>query len=321
MLLVSNTASCPSRWRCPFSPVSPTQTGALSWSRLFEESVDAVELVGPVPAVEMELVEQVVVELLGEDRPVVGPVGPFQRDHVPLIDGADGRSEAAVEWLEPVFVFSSAPVRLRQRLIEQIVSGDGRFVFVAVGDLDPQAFEPVLKLRVGKQLGLVARAVVDVGSRLAAGSAVHVDDDIDIVLLAPTDEIVQQLIPFGYINGIVALGQKQPGIEGRTDGVVSQFGDPPDVGLGDVVAAEGEPELLGRLRADHLGDEGLDLAGPVPLIAELPHVAFRQVPVAQARRPAAGPSCRFRRPCSGPGSSGIRPLGYLRNNQGDQENK
>src|SRR5258708_28947607 len=55
-----------------------------------------------------------------------------------------------------------------------------------------------------------------------------------------------------------------------------------DVGLGDERVAESLPELVRALRADEVLDERFDLTRRLrPRARELPHVAFRQQPVAQ----------------------------------------
>ena len=44
----------------------------------------------------MKLIEQVIIETLGEDGPVIGPVRPLQRNHVPFIDYTYSLGEPAV---------------------------------------------------------------------------------------------------------------------------------------------------------------------------------------------------------------------------------
>src|SRR5882757_6826602 len=96
------------------SPVSPTQTGALNRVR---------------------------VERRGEYRPVIRPINALNDNHVLWIHFADGLRDALVERFQLGFELFCRASPLGQRLIQEIVAGDGGFVFVATGNHLPQGNE------------------------------------------------------------------------------------------------------------------------------------------------------------------------------------
>ena len=73
---------------------------------------------------------------------------------------------------------------MRDRLVDKLVSENDRFVTVAGRDIFPNVAEQLLRRFALEKPG-VAVAVIDIVARLATGSVVHVEYQIQIVVAAP----------------------------------------------------------------------------------------------------------------------------------------
>ena len=117
----------------------------------------------------------------------------------------------------------------------------------------PDCDEMGLLLRAVVEPG-VAAAVVDVCAGLAAGSGVHVDDDVEAFFVGPLDYAVEKGEAFGVI------GFKELIVDGNADGVEAGLAEKMDVFSGDVVFAVLMPEICCFVWTEEFGYEAFDLA-------------------------------------------------------------
>ena len=141
-------------------------------------------------------------------------------------------------------------------LVEEIVAEDSFAVAIVAGEALPDSDEVGLLLGAVVEPG-VAVAVVDVGAGLAARCDMEVEDDIEVFLAGPLDDVVEEREALG----VVCLEEFV--VEGNADGVEAGFAKEVDVLAGDVDsggtdARRERPRCWGRCE---LGDEGLDLGG------------------------------------------------------------
>ncbi len=104
----------------------------------------------------------------------------------------------------------------------------------------------------------------------------HIQDDVEILLVRPLNDVVKQSKSFG----IVTL--KKLVVQRDSYRIETVLLDEMDVRLGDVVFAIAAPEVMRSLRSDELSDKSFNLARRFrPTIIQVPHVAFRNQPVAK----------------------------------------
>jgi hypothetical protein len=222
----------------------------------------------------MELVDHVGV---GDGEEVeVGVFSPFVADRVqPLdkqhaigIDGADRGGDPGGQ-LDPLLLRVGD-----HRLIEQIQTGDGRLATVALGERRPELDEPIL------QVGAVPqRLAVPVRLKAARGH-VHVEDQVDAVLLGPGDVVVQPFPAVGQVRAGRAVGLERPVVHVEAHGVQTHVGHPAVVLR--IVVHPRQANVRPDVVAERYGAQHDRVAGvvddPVPLHTE--HAA-----PCRARRP------------------------------------
>src|SRR5947209_13452422 len=136
----------------------------------------------------VEGVDGVAVEGCAEDVEVGVPLCAAEDDDVVGIDFADGADDAAVEGFEGGVVLLELG-EVGDWFVEQVVSDDGGIVGVVGGDAAPD-IDGELLVGGGFEEPGVSVAVVDVGAGLSAGGAVHVEDDVHVVFLRPSEQAV-----------------------------------------------------------------------------------------------------------------------------------
>ena len=126
-------------------------------------------------------------------------------------------------------------------------------------------------------------AVVDILPRLAARCAVHVENDVNAVPLAPCDAGIDKM-QRRCTESDRTVGcdlEKQTGIEREPHGVHPLRGDPRNVFLGDVGREILRPKRSGIFHAAQPLNKCLNPARSVALGIKFPHIPFRKQPAAE----------------------------------------
>lgn len=243
-------------------------------------------LLGGRATVAMAGVHELRVELpVGEALEGAIPLRTAEQDDVVGIDLADHGSDALIKRLDQLVELLLVLKVVGERLVDELVTQDGGLGLVTVGNHAPDAAILLLCLLAFEEPG-VAVAVVDVVARLSARGIVHVEDEVEIVGLAPRDDAVDAREAFacgqwGDVAHVVLVGEELV-VERQTDGVGTGLGDEVDVGAGDVVVLELTPEAGRGLWADELAEHLVDHAVAIALL-EAEHVALGIEPVAKVR--------------------------------------
>ncbi len=124
----------------------------------------------------------------------------FQEDDVIRIDLADGADNPAVDAVESIpiaaviFVGVEATSRgVADRLVHDVVTGDGGVALVAPGELLPEGDEAVLEVRVLPEVGVAAGVVAVPVRVLPALHRVQVEDGVEVVFRTRLDGAVEAL--------------------------------------------------------------------------------------------------------------------------------
>ena len=209
-------------------------------------------------------------------------MGTTQEDDVVLVHLADGLHTTLVKGLEQqvegVLVFEI----MGDGLVHQLVAEDGGLTLVAVGNLTPDVTEELLALLALEQPG-VSMTIIDVIARLTARAVVHVEDEIEVVDLAPAHHGVDALVAvFLPCQSHIVLVGEELVVKWQTDGIGSLLCDEVDISLGDVVVLELLPELSRFIGTYSLFEEEVDHPGGVGA-TETEHITFGIQPVAEVR--------------------------------------
>ena len=105
---------------------------------------------------------------------------------------ADYRSHSLVKRFQLCVKFVYIIEIWGDRLVYEIIRDNYRFILIILGDALPDVAEELLRSLAFKK-PRVAVAVVDIVSGLSARGIVHIQDHIQTVLAAPSDNIVQTL--------------------------------------------------------------------------------------------------------------------------------
>ncbi len=205
--------------------------------------------------VEVELVDRVRIGdgeevAVGVLRPVVADgVDPLDEQHVVGVDGADCDGDAAGE-LDPL------TLRLgHDRLVEQVVAGDRRFVPAVARDLGPQAHEAILQVGARPQ-GLAGAQRLEPARR-----HVHVEHEVHAVLLRPRNVVVQPLPAIIQVLAGRGVRFERAVVHVEADRVHSHRGDALEVGL--VVVAARQAHIAPDVVAEGDAAQGDHVTGAV----------------------------------------------------------
>src|SRR6266576_3300836 len=117
----------------------------------------------------------------------------------------------------------------------------------------PDCDSMLLGARVGEE-PWIAIAVVDIFSCLSTRRRMHIQNDVEILLLRPLNDTVKQSKSFGIV------GLKKLVVQRDSYRVKAALLDEMDIRLGDVVFAIAAPEVMRSLRPDELSDKGFNIA-------------------------------------------------------------
>ncbi len=170
------------------------------------------------------------------------------------------------------------------RLVDKLVAENHRLVGIACGNLLPYVAELLLGTFALEE-PRISVAVVDIVAGLAAGSVVHVENEVEIVCPAPFHNAVDALVSFvaGAASHIIVVG-KQLVVEGQADSVCSGRRYEVDVGAGDVIILEIFPKIGGGVLSHHLAEHVVYHSGGI-CFSETEHISFGIEPVAEVCSP------------------------------------
>ena len=186
------------------------------------------------------------------------PMGAAQQDDVVLVDLANGFHTALVERLQQGVERVLVAEVVSDRLVHQLVAQDDGLLLVAVGYLAPNLAEELLRRFALEEPG-IAVPIIDVVARLSAWAVVHIEDEIEPVGTAPTDDAVDALVAIlcACLAHIVLVGEELV-VEGQADGVGTLLSNEVDVGTGHIVVLELLPELGCEVRTYGFLEEQVD---------------------------------------------------------------
>ena len=165
-------------------------------------------------------------------------------------------------------------------LVHELISEDRGFVLIAPGNLAPDVTEQLLTLLTLEQ-PRIAMPVVDIITRLSTGTVVHVEDQIQIVGLAPADHRINALITIllTRLSHIVLVGEELI-VERQPNGICALTGDEIDISTGHVVILESLPERCREVWSHSLLEHQVYHPGRIGA-TKPEHIAFRIEPVTQ----------------------------------------
>ena len=168
------------------------------------------------------------------------------------------------------------------RLVHQFVAQDGGFAFVATGYLAPDVAEQLLTMLALEEPGITI-TIVDVVTRLSTWAVVHIENQVEVVSLAPAYYRVDALVTV-FLTSLphIVFVSEESIVERQSDGVGTLISNEVDIGLGNIVILELLPELSRLVRTYGFLEEQVDHPSRIGT-AESEHIAFRIKPVTQVR--------------------------------------
>ena len=165
-------------------------------------------------------------------------------------------------------------------LVEQLIAKDYRLIFVTVRYFAPDVAVQLLAGFTVKQ-PRIAITVINIVTRLTAGSIVHIEDEIQVGFTAPVYKAIHtgKSVLIDRQSHIV-LVCKQFVMERKANGIGSRTLDETDILTGHVIILECFPEFGSKVRSHQLAEHLVDETSRIGLV-ELEHITFRIQPVAQ----------------------------------------
>ena len=199
-----------------------------------------------------------------------------------LIYLSDSLRRLFIEWLQQRVERILVGEIMGDRLVHQFIAEDGCFVLIAVGNLAPDVAEELLTAITLEEPG-IAVAVVDIIARLTTRTVVHIENQVEVVGLAPAHHRVDACVTvfLACLSHIVFISEELV-VERQADGVGTLRGDEVDIGLRHIVVLELLPELCREVRSHSLLEQQVDHPSRVGA-AEAEHIPFRIKPVAKVR--------------------------------------
>ena len=101
--------------------------------------------------------------------------------------------------------------------------------------------------------------IINIIARLTAWAVVHIQNEIQVIGLAPVHHRIDALITVfsTCLSHIILIGEELI-VKRQTDGVGALTGDEIDIGLGYVIVLELLPELGGGIRSYSLLEQQVD---------------------------------------------------------------
>lgn len=194
----------------------------------------------------------------------------FEDDDAMRIDGADSAVDTVVEREESVWG-GGAP-----GFVEEVVGGDGGLVGVAGGDGSPEGDGTVLERGVEEEAIAIGLAGGVIG-RLAAGSAMQIEDAIEAAGSAVRDSGIEEAPAIGVIGvGMIIVFEDFVG-ERDADTVHAHAGDEIEVELRDVVTLVYAEEVAGAGGAEAAGENLADVPVAGKIVAARANVSHPEL--------------------------------------------
>ncbi len=194
----------------------------------------------------------------------------------PAINAVEGFPVAAV-----VAIIVEAPGRgVADRLVHDVVAGDGRIALVAPGEFLPEGDETVLEVRVLPEVGVAAGVVAVPVRVLPALHRVQVEDGVEVVLRTQLEGAVEALEAGFQVGKRLAVALEMAVVERQPHRVGAGGLDVGEVFIGQEVI---EPAVEEELRLCGAEDIGHGQAQPVLVARVAVDEVFHVHPAADAR--------------------------------------
>ena len=208
------------------------------------------------------------------------PVGTAQQDDVVFIYLSDGLYSLFIYRLQQLVERVAVLEIVGDGLVHQFVAQNGGLAAIAIGYLAPDIAELLLALLTFEQPGVTV-SVVDVIARLSAWTVVHIQNQIQVVGLAPGDDRVDACVAIllACLSHVILVAE-QLVVERQTNGVGTLIGNEVDILTCHVVILELLPELGSGVGTHGLFHHQVDHPRRVGT-SETEHVTLGVQPVAQ----------------------------------------